>query len=326
MLTNIVKPEPVIKQEPGYMDYSSANATPIPQPGASLHRAGQFIQDKFGNAANGSISALQSAQPARIPTQQIQQTQQAQAQAQTQAQSQPQLNGLPMATSDASRQAYNRLLAEQMRQQQARTAGQQRPVANGQTDGADEWKAFVAERRALTDEAISKSDMTLRERIEQSALEFEGGGLMLPASQAKFPRAPIQRDPSLKRTQLDGGADSDEEKEIKEDEDAINSDLDDPDDEDEGVNNEDEGNHGEVMVCLYDKVQRVKNKWKCTLKDGILSTGGKEYVFDEPQPIVSMLIEFTDMSLAKLRVSSNGDSSVTSTCIGLMPTSFVTLV
>jgi len=30
---------------------------------------------------------------------------------------------------------------------------------------------------------------------------------------------------------------------------------------------------------MYDKVQRVKNKWKCTLKDGVLLVNGKEYVF-----------------------------------------------
>lgn len=33
------------------------------------------------------------------------------------------------------------------------------------------------------------------------------------------------------------------------------------------------------ILCTYDKVQRVKNKWKCTLKDGVMSVGGKEWVF-----------------------------------------------
>jgi transcription initiation factor TFIIA large subunit len=44
------------------------------------------------------------------------------------------------------------------------------------------------------------------------------------------------------------------------DEDAINSDLDDPDD---GLNDEedDEDSMGHIMLCMYDKVQRVKNKW-----------------------------------------------------------------
>ncbi|RMZ85830.1 hypothetical protein DV737_g424, partial [Chaetothyriales sp. CBS 132003] len=33
---------------------------------------------------------------------------------------------------------------------------------------------------------------------------------------------------------------------------------------------------GNVMLCTYDKVQRVKNKWKCTLKDGIMGIDGQE--------------------------------------------------
>ncbi|KAH0186348.1 hypothetical protein KCU86_g12070, partial [Aureobasidium melanogenum] len=37
------------------------------------------------------------------------------------------------------------------------------------------------------------------------------------------------------------------------------------------------------VLCTYDKVQRVKNKWKCTLKDGIMSANGKEYLFHKAQ-------------------------------------------
>lgn len=90
----------------------------------------------------------------------------------------------------------------------------------------------------------------------------------------------------LKLPQLDGQDDDDDEDDEKkgikdelfdedDDEDAINSDLDDPDDaaiEEE----EDEGRPNQIMLCTYDKVQRVKNKWKCVLKDGVLNTGGKE--------------------------------------------------
>lgn len=61
----------------------------------------------------------------------------------------------------------------------------------------------------------------------------------------------------------------------EEDEDAINSDLDDPEDPLDGSNDGDDA-VGQVMLCTYDKVQRVKSKWKCTLKDGILTSGGKE--------------------------------------------------
>jgi transcription initiation factor TFIIA large subunit len=71
----------------------------------------------------------------------------------------------------------------------------------------------------------------------------------------------------------------DEEAEVKENpEDAINSDLDDPEDDIDGGDGSDD-EMVDYMLCTYDKVQRVKNKWKCTLKDGILTTNKKEYLF-----------------------------------------------
>jgi len=74
-------------------------------------------------------------------------------------------------------------------------------------------------------------------------------------------------------SQLDGGSSA----EPEDDEDAINSDLDDPEDGD--IENQDEDETPQqVMLCMYDKVQRTKNKWKCVLKDGVLTIEGKEYV------------------------------------------------
>lgn len=63
------------------------------------------------------------------------------------------------------------------------------------------------------------------------------------------------------------------------DEDAINSDLDDPDELGSDADGEGDDEGGSIMLCLYDKVQRTKNKWKCVMKDGILNINGKEYVF-----------------------------------------------
>jgi len=80
--------------------------------------------------------------------------------------------------------------------------------------------------------------------------------------------------PSITRAQGDAAGDDDDD---VEDEDAINSDLDDPDDLAANAENGEETD--QVMLCTYDKVQRVKNKWKCTLKDGILRVEGSEYVF-----------------------------------------------
>ena len=70
----------------------------------------------------------------------------------------------------------------------------------------------------------------------------------------------------------------DDEEEDDEDEDEINSELDDHEDETNQINDDDDDN-GDTILCTYDKVQRVKNKWKCTLKDGVLNANGKEWLF-----------------------------------------------
>lgn len=57
------------------------------------------------------------------------------------------------------------------------------------------------------------------------------------------------------------------------------SDGEDGDDEDGGTSRDD----GDVIIALYEKVQRVKNKWKITLKDGIISAEGKDYLFGKCQ-------------------------------------------
>ncbi len=44
------------------------------------------------------------------------------------------------------------------------------------------------------------------------------------------------------------------------DDDAINSDLDDSDDGKDD-DEDDDDTMGHMMLCMYDKVQRVKNKW-----------------------------------------------------------------
>ncbi|KAI8081769.1 transcription factor IIA, alpha/beta subunit [Halteromyces radiatus] len=67
--------------------------------------------------------------------------------------------------------------------------------------------------------------------------------------------------------QLDGEDDNDD----------INSDLDDSDDADDDAEGGEEIEH--IILCLYDKVTRTKNKWKCVLKDGIMLVNGRDYLF-----------------------------------------------
>ncbi|KAJ3103445.1 transcription factor IIA subunit alpha [Phlyctochytrium bullatum] len=75
--------------------------------------------------------------------------------------------------------------------------------------------------------------------------------------------------------QNDGGHDEDEEEEEEEEgEDGIDSDLDDED-------SEEEQDSEHIILCQYEKVSRIKNKWKCVLRDGIVNVNGKDYLFNK---------------------------------------------
>ena len=66
-------------------------------------------------------------------------------------------------------------------------------------------------------------------------------------------------------------------------EDTIGSDLDDSGEE-EDIDS-DGGEEGEenmpLMLCLYDKVHRTKNKWRANLSNGIVCIEGREWVFEK---------------------------------------------
>lgn len=72
--------------------------------------------------------------------------------------------------------------------------------------------------------------------------------------------------------------DDDDDDGIFNDSDDINSDLDDELDS-EKSDEEDTEQEGQIMLCLYDKVQRVKNKWKCNLKEGVANIDGRDFIF-----------------------------------------------
>ncbi|WPK27639.1 hypothetical protein PUMCH_005036 [Australozyma saopauloensis] len=113
-------------------------------------------------------------------------------------------------------------------------------------------------------------------KIEQSDGPFE---FNIELSQAET-RAKIAQLKEKLRRQADGVNDDDglgDDDDIFNDSDDINSDLD--DDLDSEKSDEEAEQEGQIMLCLYDKVQRVKNKWKCTLKEGIANIDGRDYVF-----------------------------------------------
>ena len=241
-----IKAEPGTNGQPGLPNMNNPMHVPT-NPQSARDRAVNHMQQKFGAAAAHSVSQLQS-----------------------QAQGQ---------------HAYPQMHAANGQLPQIKQEHSYPSMGSSQTDGAgdalSDWKAEVARRREAAQNG--QGDHMLRDYLKQQMQGLEAGGLLRPLNQhqqssaakrqvalgnvsnspSAAPRAPGQYD----------GADEDTKEEA--DEDAINSDLDDPEDLIAEDHDADEM-EGQVMLCTYDKVQRVKNKWKCTLKDGILTTGGKE--------------------------------------------------
>ncbi|CAO2657997.1 Nn.00g072570.m01.CDS01 [Neocucurbitaria sp. VM-36] len=171
---------------------------------------------------------------------------------------------------------------------------QQRPPPQGhvytsQTDGAGDaladWNALKAARAADAVDRIA-ADEFMRARVDAMAMR-QDSGLMVPldsmpkGKKRKAAVRVLQAEHAEASSSTPGPARFDGEDDAKPEEDpddAINSDLDDPEDDlADGENSDDD--MVDYMLCTYDKVQRVKNKWKCTLKDGILTTNKKEYLF-----------------------------------------------
>ncbi|KAH9906548.1 transcription factor IIA, alpha/beta subunit [Xylariomycetidae sp. FL2044] len=274
-----VKPEPGVKIEPGLEN------TPMPpQVGTQQtnvlanERARQQLQAQYGERASASINKMKE-HSGGYPQGQPRNGQQAAPQ-----QYAPQYQGNPQ-------QQYRPNMATNPGQHQQRPS---MPMPNGQrpnpsqTDGAtdDEPSHAILLRQGREGQSTEMGrveiDNLLYAQISARAKAMEGGGLMVPLKRAKKSNTKSHhRKPTgdAGPSRFDGMDDDDDDDHLKEedDEDAINSDLDDPDDN-IGSDDEDEDG-GQIMLCMYDKVQRVKNKWKCVLKDGVLSINGKDYVF-----------------------------------------------
>jgi transcription initiation factor TFIIA large subunit len=253
------------------------NATPAQQ------RAAQHLHQSYGPRAAASINAIQSGggqqpqgqQNGQQPTmQQMQMMQQQRAAQMAQQQGQGMQQGQrPQMTQEQYRQMMAANTANRMAQQVQQNG--QNSVQGAQTDGAADEEVdslAVIKRFDSNDQEVAMGrieiDNLIRSKIEAMGQSMEGGGLMLPLHQASTPKSRRQRkDKKGKgRQQVDGGDDDDKDgvKDEELDEDAINSDLDDPD---EGLNDEEDEDEGmgHIMLCMYDKVQRVKNKWYVVL-------------------------------------------------------------
>ncbi|OBT67020.1 hypothetical protein VE03_04504 [Pseudogymnoascus sp. 23342-1-I1] len=228
--------------------------------------------------------AQQRPQGPSIPRPQMTPSQYQQALAQQAAHQKQQLEQQAKARQQAAAQA----------QQQQQGQGSPNGAQHAQTDGGadedeDRHRHFGVIKQVGGDGSEINMgrvelDGLIRRQIEARGKAMEGGGLMLPLKQQKGSGGGRrERKRGVDVGQTDGGDDDDDDDDDKvlkaedDDEDAINSDLDDPDDPKSDDSGDDET--PQVMLCMYDKVQRVKNKWKCVMKDGVLTINGKDYVF-----------------------------------------------
>ena len=292
---------PHIKQEPG----QNAENNPMNMPPATGFANAQERAEHLVNQRRLSgVNTLQNS-PISLPGQQNQsmygsspyQNQQMYQQSQQRPQSQWTPQQHANAKQNPQSQQYPDL------KQQPPYVKQERPegISLGQTDGAGDgldpqaqWSAVMALNREVKADRkrMQRADGMVKRHVAEQMRGLEAGGLLVPIDE----RYSVKQRQGLSSTSLsqalknvepepltsgsilstpqisqyDGLGDDDEDK------DAINSDLDDPDDEAAGDGATENEYEGDSIICLYDKVQRVKNKWKCTLKDGVVNADGKE--------------------------------------------------
>jgi transcription initiation factor TFIIA large subunit len=267
-----------IKTEPGLetgLNLSSYAGGPL----TAQQRAAQNLAATFGQRAAASINAIQNG----VPQQSQQQSQQGQQQNQPQNTTQ-QRPGSSAQRSPLTQAQYQQAMAMQAAQQRSQLQGQS-GVNGAQTDGAsdtDTEALGIMKRANAQGQEVElgriEIDHVIRRKIEAMGQRMEGGGLMLPLkehstdgrkkrkttdSRAIAHVRGLETGTSYTVPQYDGVGDDDDDDKVKDeelDEDAINSEL---DDTDEGGNEEedDDDSMGHIMLCMYDKVQRVKNKW-----------------------------------------------------------------
>ncbi|KIX94814.1 uncharacterized protein Z520_09504 [Fonsecaea multimorphosa CBS 102226] len=275
---------PPIKIENGAPSFSYQEGPPRPQPyqapsfqqGQPLtarDRAAMNLHQSFGQRAGPQIAQLQSGNPPRVPMQ---------------PSAAPSSNYIKQEDSNSAFADVQDYTTDIKPQPQAAVNASQ---TDGPCDARDDWETEYTQRKAFIAAHGAEADHLMRAHFQARQQQLEGGGLLVALDERTIPGRAIARGleatvqsgvtphgKSISRAQGDAAGDDDD---VDDDEDAINSDLDDPDDV--AANDENGENTDQVMLCTYDKVQRVKNKWKCTLKDGILRVEGNEYVFHKGQ-------------------------------------------
>ncbi|KAK8064822.1 hypothetical protein PG994_007460 [Apiospora phragmitis] len=262
-----IKAEPGVKIEPGTEQTGANHQAQVAPNELVQQRLAANLRNQFGERASDTIKNLQAGELRHGGAPQHPGQQRPMGQPGTQAQ---------QANAQGHVQYRQQVAASTAQHVQAAQKGQgQYPPQMDGTTEEQPYSGVLMQKGAdgeTTELGRVEIDRMLHAAIEAKAKSMEGGGLMLPLKRANKKHGSIQQISSAGSgpSRFDGGDD-------EEDDEAINSDLDDSDDN--GDEEDDDEDGGQIMLCMYDKVQRVKNKWKCVLKDGVLSVNGKDYVF-----------------------------------------------
>lgn len=246
--------QPAVKTEPGVKIEPGLEPGAMPQfSNPSLQaRVINNLQSQYGARADATINKLQESIGSAANG--------------TQFAGQPRPGGQPAPQHPNAAAQYQ---AQQQYRQQQMAAGQQRPpqpMHNGQKPAASQFDGAAEEGVLVRRDAEGNTtelgrveiDRMLHAQLEARAKAMEGGGLMLPLKRAskKNPVSYHRAQEGSGTGRFDGG---DDDAHFEEDDEAINSDLDDSDDNLDDEDEDEDG--GQIMLCMYDKVQRVKNKW-----------------------------------------------------------------
>lgn len=244
-----IKAEPGVKIEPG-TEQTGANPQAQTAPNEIVQqRLAANLRNQFGERASDTIKNLQAGEMRHAAHPQHPGQQRPMGQPTTQAQQQ----------ANAQAQYRQQVAASTAQQVQAAQNGQgQYPPQMDGTAEEQPYSGVLMQRGAdgeTTELGRVEIDRMLHAAIEAKAKSMEGGGLMLPLKRATKKHGSSQQMSSAGSgpSRFDGGDDEED------DDEAINSDLDDSDDN--GDEEDDDEDGGQIMLCMYDKVQRVKNKW-----------------------------------------------------------------
>lgn len=240
-------------------------------------------------ASAGRVLANPTASTSAIPFPSFQQQQQQQQQsAQLQQLQQLQLQQIQLQQFQRlQQQQQQQILQQQQQQQQQILQQQQQQKPSGKNTGSAGKSStkpypYIPQFDGSHDLDIQENNNSnataTREQLDQEILQA-------------WERNQSTTKPTLIGHQIDGNDDGDDSGSLgvtsnraggenstdtSRQEDIDNLDDEDLDDDDDDDAELDTGNQ---VVCQYEKVNRVKQKWKCNFKDGIMHVNGKDYLF-----------------------------------------------